>query len=68
MKNPDFPKIAEGYGIKNNKVENKSKLKKSIQELLDYKNAYLLEIVVEKKENVFPMVASGDSVSNIRLE
>jgi len=68
MKNPDFPKIADGYGIKNNKVESKSKLKKSIQELLDYKNAYLLEIVVEKKENVFPMVASGDSVSNIRLE
>ena len=68
MKNPDFPKIAEGYGIKNNKVENKSKLKKSIKELLDYKNAYLLEIVVEKEENVFPMVASGDSVSNIRLE
>ena len=68
MKNPDFTKIAEGYGIKNNKVENKSKLKKSIKELLDYKNAYLLEIVVEKEENVFPMVASGDSVSNIRLE
>ena len=68
MKNPDFLKIAEGYGIKNNKVENKSKLKKSIKELLDYKNAYLLEIVVEKKENVFPMVTSGDSVSNIRLE
>jgi len=68
MKNPDFPKIAEGYGIKNNKVENKSKLKKCIKELLDYKNAYLLEIVVEKEENVFPMVASGDSVSNIRLE
>ena len=68
MKNPDFPKIAEGYGIKNNKVENKSKLKKSIKELLDYKNAYLLEVVVEKEENVFPMVTSGDSVSNIRLE
>ena len=68
MQNPDFTKIAEGYGIKNNKVENKSKLKKSIKELLDYKNAYLLEIVVEKEENVFPMVASGDSVSNIRLE
>ena len=68
MKNPDFPKIAEGYGIKSNKVENKSKLKKSIKELLDYKNAYLLEVVVEKEENVFPMVASGDSVSNIRLE
>jgi len=68
MQNPDFTKIAEGYGIKNNKVENKSKLKKSIKELLNYKNAYLLEIVVEKEENVFPMVASGDSVSNIRLE
>ena len=68
MKNPNFLKIAEGYGIKNNKVEKKSKLKDSIKEFLNYKKAYLLEIVVEKDENVFPMVASGDSVSNIRLE
>jgi len=68
MKNPNFQKIAEGYGIKNKKVEIKSKLKNSIKEFLDYKKAYLLEIVVEKEENVFPMVTSGDSVSNIRLE
>ena len=68
MKNPNFLKIAEGYGIKSNKVETKSKLKDSIKEFLNYKKAYLLEIVVEKEENVFPMVASGDSVSNIRLE
>lgn len=68
MKNPNFQKIAEGYGIKNKKVEIKSKLKNSIKEFLNYKKAYLLEIVVEKEENVFPMVTSGDSVSNIRLE
>jgi acetolactate synthase I/II/III large subunit len=68
MENPNFLKIAEGYGIKSNKVETKSKLKDSIKEFLNYKKAYLLEIVVEKEENVFPMVASGDSVSNIRLE
>ena len=36
--------------------------------MLNHKGPYLLEVVVEKEENVFPMVPSGDSVSNIRLE
>ena len=68
MKNPNFNVIADGYGIKNNKVENKKDLDKCLKEFINYDGSYLLNVVVEKEENVFPMVASGESVSNIRLE
>ncbi len=68
MSNPDFQLISKGYGIKCNKVIERKKLKESIKGFLDHKGPYLLEIVVEKEENVFPMVPSGESVSNIRLE
>tara|TARA_B100001057_G_scaffold13732_1_gene12908 strand:+ start:12675 stop:14363 length:1689 start_codon:yes stop_codon:yes gene_type:complete len=68
MKNPNFNIIADGYGIKNNKVENKNDLDKCLKEFINYDGSYLLNVVVEKEENVFPMVPSGESVSNIRLE
>jgi len=68
MKNPNFNIIADGYGIKNNKVENKKDLDKCLKEFINYDGSYLLNVVVEKEENVFPMVPSGESVSNIRLE
>ena len=68
MKNPNFNIIADGYGIKNNKVEDKKDLDKCLKEFINYDGSYLLNVVVEKEENVFPMVPSGESVSNIRLE
>ena len=68
MINPDFNIISDGYGIKNKKIELKKDLDKGIKDCIDYKGSYLLNIIVEKEENVFPMVASGESVSNIRLE
>ena len=68
MKNHNFNIIADGYGIKNNKVENKKDLDKCLKEFINYDGSYLLNVVVEKEENVFPMVPSGESVSNIRLE
>ena len=68
MINPDFNIISDGYGIKDKKIELKKDLDKGIKDCIDYKGSYLLNIIVEKEENVFPMVASGESVSNIRLE
>ena len=68
MINPDFNIISDGYGIKNKKIKLKKDLDKGIKDCIDYKGSYLLNIIVEKEENVFPMVASGESVSNIRLE
>ncbi len=68
MSNPNFGLIAQGYGIENHKVEERENLDKSIEDLLKHQGPYLLEVVVEKEENVFPMVPSGASVADIRLE
>lgn len=68
MTNPDFPKIAEGFGIENNKVHDRAHLGEAIDKMLSSEGPYLLEIEVEKEDNVFPMVPSGESVTNIRLD
>ena len=68
MVNPDFNKISEGYGIKNKKLEKKENLNKVLEEFINFDGPYLLNVIVEKEGNVFPMVPSGESVSNIRLE
>lgn len=67
MVNPDFVGIAKAYGVAANKVTERENLQQAIQTMLDHEGPYLLEIVVEKEGNVFPMVPSGDSVANIRL-
>ncbi len=68
MTNPDFVKIAEGYHIKGQKVSERKKLKAAVQEMIASKDAYFLEVRVEKEDNVFPMIPSGASVSDIRLK
>ena len=66
--NPDFIAIAKGYGIKCNKVEDRSEIDVAIEVMLEHRGPYLLEVLVEKEENVFPMVPAGAAVSEIRLE
>ncbi len=68
MKNPDFITIAKGYGIKGKKVTERANLEDALKEMYESKQAFLLEVVVENEENVFPMVATGASVSEITLE
>nr|WP_299068482.1 biosynthetic-type acetolactate synthase large subunit [uncultured Allomuricauda sp.] len=68
MVNPDFVKIAEGYHIKSKRVSVRSELKDTISEMMASKDPYFLEVKVEKEDNVFPMIPSGASVSDIRLK
>lgn len=68
MQNPDFVKITEAYGIKAKKVSERKNLTKAINEMLESKETYLLEVEVAKEQNVLPMVPAGESVSNIRLK
>ncbi len=68
MTNPDFVKIVDGYGIPAKRVSQREDLQDALQTMYDHDGPYFLEVKVELEENVFPMVASGDSVSNIRLE
>lgn len=68
MVNPDFVKIAEGYHIEAKRVSERKDLKATIQEMMASDKPYFLEVKVEKEDNVFPMIPSGASVSDIRLK
>jgi len=68
MSNPDFVTIAKGYHIEAKRVTKREELATAIQEMMTYEEAYFLEVCVEKEDNVFPMIPSGASVSEIRLE
>ncbi|WP_299433051.1 biosynthetic-type acetolactate synthase large subunit [uncultured Maribacter sp.] len=68
MTNPDFVKIAEGYHIKATRISKRENLKAAIEEMIAFKGPYFLEVCVEKEDNVFPMIPSGASVSEIRLK
>ena len=65
--NPNFIKIAEGYYINSKRVTKRSELSDAIKDMIKSKDSYFLEIVVEKEDNVFPMIPTGSSVSDIRL-
>ncbi len=68
LKNPNFVKIAEGFGVDGKTISDPKELDAALQEMLDHKGPYLLHVKVEKEENVFPMIPSGASVSEVRLE
>ncbi|MFA5326159.1 MAG: biosynthetic-type acetolactate synthase large subunit [Prolixibacteraceae bacterium] len=68
MKNPDFVGIAKAYGLASQKVTSRDQLEGAVQEMLDHKGPYVLEVVVEKEDNVFPMIPTGASISDILLE
>lgn len=65
--NPDFVAIAKGYYIPAKKVTQRGELAGAVREMLASKGPYFLEVAVEKEDNVFPMIPSGASVSDIRL-
>jgi acetolactate synthase-1/2/3 large subunit len=68
LTNPDFITIARGFGIDGKKVSERKDLDGAINEMLSLEGPFLLEVTVEKEDNVFPMVPAGASVSDIRLE
>ena len=68
MTNPDFIAIAKGYYMNAKRVTKREELAGAIKEMIASKEAYFLEVCVEKEDNVFPMIPSGASVSDIRLE
>jgi len=67
MKTPDFAKIADAYGIKSRKISERTELDVAIEEMLAHKGAYLLEVDVETKGMVYPMVPAGASITEILL-
>jgi acetolactate synthase-1/2/3 large subunit len=68
IQNPDFVKLAEAYRIPARRVEKREELNEAIDEMLNSTSAYFLEVMVEKEDNVFPMVPAGAAVAEILLE
>lgn len=68
MQNPDFCKIADAYSIENQRVIAREDLDEAVQKMMASPNSFFLEVMVEKEDNVFPMIPTGASVSDIRLE
>ncbi|ENA1814049.1 biosynthetic-type acetolactate synthase large subunit [Flavobacterium psychrophilum] len=67
MVSPDFVALAKAYSIEAKKIEARADLKENLLKMINHNESYLLEIMVAKEENVFPMMATGASVSEIRL-
>ena len=63
--NPDFIKIGEAYGIKSIQLKTKKDLKKHLKKILESDESVLVECIVEKEENVYPMIPAGKDVSCI---
>ncbi len=68
LTNPDFGKIAEGFGVPSKKITDRKDLDQAMDDLLAFDGPFLLEIEVQKEGNIFPMVEAGASVSDIRLD
>jgi len=65
---PDYVTVAKGYGIAGQKVTDRQNLRDALATMLNHQGSYLLEVMVGKENNVFPMVPQGCSVSEIRLK
>jgi acetolactate synthase-1/2/3 large subunit len=68
IQSPNFVALAASYNIKGQKVERQEDLNNALDQLLNTENAYLLEVKVAREDNVFPMVPTGASVAEIRLQ
>ncbi len=67
IESPDFVMVAKGYGINGQSISKREELKIALNEMLNYKESYLLEIMVGKENNVFPMVPQGRGVAEVIL-
>ncbi len=65
---PDFVMLANSYGISGKKISLREELRDALQTMLNHQGSYLLEVMVGKENNVFPMVPQGCSVAEIRLK
>jgi acetolactate synthase-1/2/3 large subunit len=62
---PDFVKIAEAYGFWGKRVAKPSELESAIKEMLSFNGPALLDVVISREENVYPMVPPGASLTQM---
>jgi acetolactate synthase-1/2/3 large subunit len=67
IESPDFVMVAKGYGIEGKSICKREDLKNTLKEMMNHKGSYLLEVMVGKENNVFPMVPQGRGVAEVVL-
>ena len=67
IESPDFVMVAKGYGIEGKSICKREDVKNALNEMLNHKGSYLLEVIVGKENNVFPMVPQGRGVAEVIL-
>jgi acetolactate synthase-1/2/3 large subunit len=67
MVSPDFVKLADAYDIEAMRVSKREDLAGAIEKMVASKESFFLEVVIEQEDNVFPMIPTGATVSDIRL-
>lgn len=65
---PDFVAVAKGYYIEGQRISEREQLRDALKTMIEHPESYLLEVMVGKENNVFPMVTQGSSVAEIRLK
>lgn len=68
IESPDFVMVAKGYGIAGRSISDRAELQDAVKEMLEHPGSFLLEVMVGKENNVFPMVPQGSGVAEIRLQ
>ena len=68
IESPDYVTVAKGYHIEGRSISERSDLRDALHEMLTHNGPYLLEVMVGKENNVFPMVPQGCGVAEIRLK
>ena len=68
LENPDFAAVAEAFGVRGRRVARRADIDTALDEMLAADGPYVLDIVVEREENVFPMIPVGAGCAEIRLE
>ena len=66
--NPDFAKLANAFGMKSRRVEKQEDLKDAIREAEDHTGPFLIDFIIKKEENVYPMIPSGQSIEELLEE
>ena len=64
---PDFVKLADAYGAEGYRIKTNEDLKTILPEALTSKNCAVIDVVVEREENVYPMVPAGASLDDMLL-
>lgn len=67
IQSPDFVQVAKGFGIAGKSISKREELRSSLQQMLESADSFLLEVMVGKENNVFPMVPQGRGVAEIIL-